>query len=173
MKLPFKHFIGTLFVLASLVFGLTGCPKAEKTVRTAREKSAEIAVYGEKLIQANIDAFKAGEISQATLADLNKVTRVFVDGVGHYRSAIAAAELAVKNGTGDQSTVDTLYNVFDEKVVAAFFAILEKFSVLSGPHVETAKTIIAAIRLTIRAIQGAFSDARYQLELGEVNYVAA
>jgi hypothetical protein len=149
---------------------LAGCPKAEKSLRVARENSAKMASYGEKIVQANIDAFKAGEISRELLVELNGLTGAFVNGLGGYRQALAAAEAAVKAGDVDKTQLDYLYAIFDDQVVAAFFALLARFNVLKGPLGETVKTILASIRLTIRAIQGAFAASGYR---GGIRYVSA
>lgn len=165
-------YLFTCIALYSLLF-MTGCPKVERSLRVAKENSAKMSTYGEKLIKANIDAFDAKEISPELLKELNALTGRFVSGVGVYRDTLAVVELAAKQGGADKKQIDYLYDVFDDQVVAAFFALLAKFNVLTGERAEIAKAILASIRLTIRAIQGAFSDARYDLGLPEVSYVTA
>jgi len=73
-----KHLFTSLLIIASLVFGMTGCPKTPKTVREFREKSAELSTYGRRIITAIGEATLAGEISKGQLAALNPITGAFV-----------------------------------------------------------------------------------------------
>jgi hypothetical protein len=166
------HKLIVIFIV-SISRMLTGCPKGERTIRLAREKSAEMAIYGEKIVQANIDAFKTAEISRELFTELTQLTGKFTVGLGEYRAALSAAEVAIKNGADPKSILDQLYGILDDKVVAAFFALLARANVLSGPHAETIRFILASLRLTIRAVQGAFADAQHELGYPEVNYATA
>lgn len=148
---------------------LTGCPKGEKTVRQLREKSAELSVYGNKIVTAFGDAYRAGEITQDQLRTLNVATGAFTTALGAYRDALTAAERVVKeSGEVPPSTIQMLEKVLDDQVIVAFFEILAKVGVLPLAQSEVIKTILSGIRLTILSIRGAFSDARKQLNLPEV-----
>lgn len=162
-----KKIFGCLIIIYSLL--LFGCPKGEKTVRELREKSAELSVYGTKIVRAFGAAFDAGEITQAQLCQLNVATGAFTEGLGAYRDALAVAERVVKEqGDIPAGTIQMLEKVLDDRVIAAFFDILIKVGAMPISQSEVIKTIISGIRLTILAIRGAFSDARRQLNLPEV-----
>lgn len=160
-----KYRFGIALVLI-WCFVLTGCPSS-KTLRVARENSAKMSIHAAKLIQANIDALKAGELTQAEYNELTRLSGILVDGIGVYRSVVLGA---IESGNTDRSALDQIYDVFDDRVVAAFFALLARVNVLPGGKAEAVRAIISAIRITIRAIQGAFADARHELGLPEVNY---
>jgi hypothetical protein len=138
---------------------LTACPNREKTIRTAREASAQMKIYGVRLIQANIDAFKAGEISRDEFARLNALTGAFIEGVKIYGDALHEIEVIADGATIPKATIDKLAAIFDAHVVDKFFAILEKLKITPGANSETVKAIISAIRLTILSIQSAFATA--------------
>lgn len=159
-----------VMIVASAVF-MTGCPKGQRTVRQLREKSAELAVYGTKIVTAFGDAYRAGEITQDQLRTLNTATGAFTTGLGAYRDALAEAERIVReSGEVPAGTIQTLERVLDDRVIAAFFDILAKVGVLPLSQSEVIKTILSGIRLTILSIRGAFSDARKQLNLPEVKH---
>ena len=154
-----KKIFVCLLVISSLVF-MTACPKAQKTYRSAKEASAKIQIYGTNLIQANIDAYKAKEISQADFAALNKLTGKFVEGVELYREALKEAEkILASGGTLPGGALDRLNAVFSEKVVDAFLKITEQLGVIPGGSSETIKNIVAGIRLAILTVQEAFASA--------------
>lgn len=154
-----KNLLICLIVVAALF--LAGCPKAKNTYRSAKEASAKIQIYGIKLINANMDAFRAGEIDQPTFAELTRLTGRFVDGVEIYRTALAEAEKFLQqNGTIPADTLSRLNFLFNEQVVDAFLAITQKFGVLPEANSELVKTILAGIRLAVLTIADAFSAAR-------------
>lgn len=162
-----KKIILTLLLCFSVF--LTGCPKAEKSFRKARESSAKMAIYGEKIVQANIDARNAGEISQDLFRDLTSLTARYRDGLRIYREALTEAEKLAKSPAFDQKdALNKLSRLFDEQVVDAFLALTQKLNLISGSQSETIKTILASIRLTILAIQGAFSQAGVRLSEANV-----
>lgn len=164
-----KLFVSLLIVYSLLI---TACPKGERTVRELREKSAELSVYGNKLVTAIGDAYRAGEISQDQLRTLNTATGAFVTGLGVYRDAVATAERTVReSGNVPAGTIQTLERVLDDRVIAAFFEVMAKIGVMPLANSEAIKAIISGIRLTILAISSAFSDARHDLGLPtEVRY---
>lgn len=167
MKL-LRNFAICFVVILSLL--ATGCPKAQalKTVRDLKVKSAQLSVYGTKLITAFGDANVAGEITREQLAGLNVGSKAFVEAVGIYREAIANAERIVSSGQSlPAGTLDRLNAILNDQVIAAFFDVLAKVGVLSIARSEIVKTTISAIRLTILAIRGAFSDARDLIHLQE------
>lgn len=162
MKRYFTQFILIFAVVFSLLS--TGCPpkaQVQKTVRDFKVKSAELSVYGTKLIAAFGDAYRAGEITKEQLQTLNRGTGAFVDGVGVYRTAITQAEAIVNSGQPlPANTLSALSTILNDQVIAAFFDILVRVGGMSLAQSETVKAIISGIRLTILAISGAFSDAR-------------
>lgn len=152
-KMP-KAFMSSILIVSVLF--MSACPSA-KTLRDFKETSAKMKIYGIKLIQANIDAFKAGEISQADLAKLNAATGGFVEAVKIYDEALKQTEIIVKETkTLPKDALDKLSIIFNEKVVDAFFKILEVLS--PNAQTETIKNIIAGIRLTILAIGAALGE---------------
>ena len=173
MKKLFTQFVLIFAVIFSLLS--TGCPpkaQVEKTVRDFKVKSAELSVYGTKLISAFGDAYKAGEITKDQLATLNVGTGKFVEAVGIYRAAIAEAEAMVRDGKPwPTGTLDSLQLILNDRVIGAFLDILVKLGTLSIAKSEIVKTTLTAIRLTLLAIHGAFGDARGLMKSGELNYV--
>jgi hypothetical protein len=154
-----KNLLISLIVIGSLF--LSGCPK--KTYRTAKEQSAQIQIYGIKLIEANIAAYKAGELTQAQFAELTTLTGRFRDGVAVYRAILNEAEKQVREtGAVEPPLLNRLESIFTNEVVNAFLAITQKFALLSPVQSETVKNILAGIRLAILAIQGAFAEVRLQ-----------
>jgi len=149
-------------ILFSLLFN-SACPKkVEKTFRKASEASANLSIYGEKLIQANIDAFKAKEISFETFELLNELTRKFVEGVKIYEKALDEAEKLIKENGGQApvGTLERLSKIFSAEVADKFTAILAKFKLISGEQSEAIKTAVAGINLAILAIREAFAGTR-------------
>lgn len=163
MKSNFYKFYRQL--IAAVVIGVfalfsMACPKAQNTYRAAKEASAKIQIYGTKLIDANIAAYKAKEISQADFAALNRLTGTFVEGVEIYRAALKEAEkILASGGTLPKGTLDRLDLVFNEKVVDAFLAMTQKLGVIPGVNTEAIKSIVAGIRLAILTVQEAFASA--------------
>lgn len=165
---PLKVVLIVAILIWSLV--MTGCPKGQKTVRTMKEKSAEMSIYGAKLVTAFGDAYRAREITQGQLAQLNVATKAFTIGLGAYRTAIAELERQVEaNPTLPAGALDRLQVIFNDQVVATFFQILAAVGVVSLDKSQIIQTIISSIRLTILAIQGAFSEVRYNLKLPQPN----
>ena len=158
-------------IIFCLVFSLltAGCPKGDKTIRELREKSAEMSIYGEKLVAAVGDAYRAGEISQEQLRQINVVTGAFVRGLGVYREAVSRTEQIIKNGEPlPRDALGVLNRLLDAQVVAAFFDVLVKIGGMPLANSVAIQAILSGIRLTILALQSAFSDARQQFM--EVRY---
>lgn len=152
-----KKLLTSLLIIASIV--LTGCPKGEKTVRQLREKSAEMSIYGTKLITAFGEAYKAGEITQDQLRTLNTATGAFVTGVGIYREALAEAERQVKAGEAPKDVLGRVDRILDAQVIATFFKILERIAGLSVERSAAIQAILSAARVAILAIKNAVSEA--------------
>lgn len=161
-----KILIGIILIY-SLVFTMA-CP-AKKTFRELKETSAKMKIYGTNLIQANIDAFRAGEVTQADLTKLNRVTRRFMEAITIYDDAIRAAE-TVANQTANvpTTTLDKLRIILDEQVVTEFFAVLDILRVLPIANSDKFKSIISGIRLTILAIQATVANV-YNLQREQIN----
>lgn len=157
-----RIFLSILLIFS--IFTLTACPKAEKTIRTFREQSAKMSIYGGKLIDANKDAFQAKEISKELFAGLTDLSGKFRDGLKIYRDSVNDAEIAYKSaGKLPPGVLGKLQVLFNEKVVEAFSNLALKLELVTGTQSETIKSIVASIRLTILAIQGAFSIAKIHL----------
>lgn len=156
----------TRFILIFIVtFGLlsTGCPKAPQSIRDFKEKSAQLSVYGEHLIKAFGDAEVAGEITKEQLGTLNKATGAYVKAVGVYRAAIAEAEQVLASGkTLPAGTITHLTSILNDQVVAAFFDILTSLHFMTESQAQLFETFISGLRLTILALQGAFSELTTQ-----------
>lgn len=165
-----KKLIISILILSLFCLGKAcNSEKAKKTFRTASESSAKITIYGEKLIQANINALEAKEISPVTFQKLTRTTGFFVRGAAVYERALEETENLIKQRGGEipPATLENLSKIFNEQVVSKFFDILREFDALSAEQSEYAKTILAGIRLAILAIQDAFAAAR---DLGGQNY---
>ena len=150
-----------LLIIFILIFSLftAGCPKGQKSVRKARELSAQMQIYGIKLIEANIASFKANEITQNQLAELNKGTALYVKAIDVYRAAIREAETIVNSGKPlPAGTLNQISVILNSQVVEAFFDIMERLKIIPGAMSETVKNILAGIRLTILALQGVFAE---------------
>ena len=140
---------------------LLGCPKGEKTYRTAKEASATMQIYSLNLIQANIDAFNAGEISLAHKDAIAKLTGRLVQGIDVYRRALAQTEDLLKTGKPlDGNTLATLNSIFDNEIVVPFFNVLNVTNLISGDKANLIKTIISSLRAAILTISDAFSQGR-------------
>ena len=162
MKTTIK--IITAFLLMYSLLLLTACPKAEtveKSLRKARESSAQMSIYGTKIVNANVEAYQAKEISPELFKELTVLTGKFSDGLKIYRDALDGAEkIFAQTKNLPSGTVNKLAAVFDEQVVATFLALADKLNLVRGAQAETIKTALASIRLTILALQGAFAEAR-------------
>ena len=144
----------------------TGCPKAAKTVRDLRVKSAELSTYAGKLCAAFGEAFTAGEINRAQLMELNNGCKVFASALGAYRDAVAEAERVVAGGgTLPTDTIGVLKTILDDRVISAFFDIMVKVGLMPIAQSTVVQTVISSIRLTILALQGLFAEAQNQLRL--------
>lgn len=157
----------TLILFISITFLGTACPSSQKTIRKATELSAQMQIYGTKLIVANRESFQAQEITLAQFKTLNDGTEFYIKAVDVYRDAVkTAAEVIKNNPDGAKTTLDKLSLLFNDKVVDAFFKILEKLNVIPGANSETVKAIIAGIRLTILAITQLFAELQTEVEGG-------
>lgn len=160
-------FIAALLIAVFTLLG-TACPKANKTIRSLEEKSAEMSIYGRNLIEAFGKAHDEGVISDENLRGLNIVTDKYVLGVSLYNKALAEAKRKVQeNPDTAKVTIAELDKYFDAQVVAVFFEILTEVGALSISRSEVIQTILASIRLTILTIKQTFSATRVQL--AEVN----
>lgn len=158
-----KKIIITMLLIYSIF--LLGCPKGEKTYRKAKEASATVQIYSLKLIEANIDAYKAGEISLETKDKFAKLTGKLVKGISVYRNILGQAEKTLKNGNAlDGNALATLNRVFDMEVVAPFLSILSEVNLLSGDKAELIKTIITSLRVAILTISDAFAQGKIYAE---------
>lgn len=170
MKKLFTQFVLIFAVIFSLLS--TGCPsktEVAKTVRDFKVKSAELSVYGGKLVTAFGDAYKAGEITREQLATLNVGTNKFVVAVGIYRAAIAEVETIVRDGkTWPTGTLDRLQLILNDGVIGTFLDILVRLGTLSIAKSEIVKTTLTAIRITLLAISGAFGNARDLMNQPEI-----
>lgn len=153
-----KLFISLLIIYSMF---LLGCPKGEKTYRRAKEASATVQVYSLKLIQANIDVFKAGEISLETKDKIAGLTGKLVGGIRIYRNALAQNENSLKDGNAlDGNALATLNRIFDMQVIPPFLSILSEVNLLSGDKAELIKTIITSLRVAILTISDAFAQGK-------------
>lgn len=160
-----------LVVVMTFSLPMMGCSKAEKTVKTFRTKSAQLAVYGEKITTAIGNAYVAGEISREQLKELNKATGAFTSGLGTYREAVSAAEKIVRSGQPlPRDALGVLDRLFDTEVVAAFTKIAEGVGVLSIGQSEKIKTLLSGARFLILAIKALIADARAEFETAGVSY---
>lgn len=161
-----KNFIIAIILIYSIL--LTGCPKADKSLREAREASAKIQVQAIGIIKANTAAFKAGEIDLETFSALTHATGKLVDGIKFYRARLAEAE-AVYKATKEmppKSTLDALAIVFDQRVAGVVLDLVAMLKIVSGPRMEEVRVIVAAIQLVIASIRQLFAVMeRYEQEL--------
>lgn len=152
-----KSLIAIFLIFA--VMALTACPKANKTLRTLRESSAKLSIYGTNIIHANIEAYKANEISANLFKDLTAFTGRYRDAVKIYRDSLDAAESIYKSTKNlPPGTIEKLSKLLDA-VVSAFTDLTTKLNLVTGSQANTIKNIIASVQLTFLALQGAFSQA--------------
>ncbi len=163
-----KQFLIALIVLGSLI--LTGCPKAKKTVREFKEKSAEVTIYARNLNQAFNKAFIDGVITRDELRLYGTVDTAFGKALAAYRAGIEAAEKVV-NETGELPK-DTILKVdrLLDSVVTAFLDLTVKLGVMSFAQSETVRTILRGIQMLLLSLKAFVADARGAYGL-EVNYV--
>lgn len=157
----------TLFLICSLLLLSTSCDK--KTLRDFKNASAQMKIYGINFTRANIDSFKAGDLSKDDLRILNRATRRYLEAVKIFDAEIKVAEQIIKDSkSAPKTTLDKLRVVFSEQVVAEFNRILDTLAQIPGANNEKVKNIIASIRLTIATIESLLSETESQ---GELNYV--
>lgn len=161
-----KRIFLAALLLCSLLFA-TGCPGGEKTVQKARQASAKLSVFGEKLIEANIDAFRAGEISLDQFRSLNNVTRKYVDGVRAYRAAVDIAEKAIAAGADAKTSLAKVQTVF---LTAANLAaeLAEQLKLITGSQAEIVRNIIVGIEIALATISSFFAEADMAIDRREV-----
>lgn len=158
----------TSVIILSFVFSMTACGP-EKTVKAFKVKSAELSVYGGKLVTAFGDAYVAGEITREQLAELNKVSATFIKGLGVYRDAVAAAEKIVRSGQPlPRDTFGILDRLFAAEVVAAFTAIAVKVGVLTIGTSDKVKELIGGIQILLLAIKALVAETKAGYSAGDV-----
>ena len=64
-------------------------------IRKALEESVKMSMYGGKIINANIEAYKAGEITKETFETITEITGLLVEAIRSYR-ATGLADLALR-----------------------------------------------------------------------------
>lgn len=156
---PSISVIIAVFALAAVLITSTGCPwSGNTTVQKARAASAKLSVLGEKVIQANIDAYKAGEISVDQFRSLNKVTRKYVDGVRAYRAAVEIAENAIKAGADARTELGKIQAIFLTASNAAV-DLAQELKLITGSQAETVRNIIVGIELALSTVATFFAEA--------------
>lgn len=153
-----KKFLLSLIVISSLLF--TGCPKAEKTYRTAKEASANIQFHTLKLIEANIAGYKSGELSLQRKDSIAVLTGNLQKGIEIYRKALKEVEPYLKGNKplpGD--TLSKLQTIFKKEVVDKVAAITEELRLMSPEQSALFRTTMAAIDLAIVSIYSSFAEA--------------
>lgn len=152
----------SLVLICSVFF--TGCPSGEKTtIREFKEASAKMSVHGQKIIQANIDAFKAKEITAGQLADLNSVTRQFTNAVKVYREAIKVAERTIAAGEETVNGAAQRLRVVFTSVQQAYLNLSNSIKGFPGANSEKAQAILAGIDLSISIITALFSQVEREI----------
>ena len=164
-----KKLLTVLFLIYAMV--LMACPRGEKTFRKAQEASVKVQIYSLKLIEANVAAYKAGEISLETKDKIAALTGKLVKGIKIYRNAVGNSEQMLKNGQPlDGNSLATLNRIFDMEVVAPFLGVLTQINLLSGDKSELIKTIISSIRVAIVTISDTFAQSRQQFAGGKLEW---
>jgi hypothetical protein len=152
-----NRFIATLALLG--ILALTGCPGGAKSIRSAKEQSAKLKIYGRNIIRANVAGFKAGEISRSDLQVLNLATAKYIGAVAALDEGIKAAELASKAG-GAKFDLDALERILNSEVVPAFVEMLGKLKLLPAGGSGIVQQAILGIQLTIAALRTISSEVR-------------
>jgi hypothetical protein len=136
-------------------------------------QSAKIQVRAIGLINANTEAFKAGEIDIDTFAALTHATGRLVEGIKFYRVELAKVETAaeVAKANPGKDVLNTLFVIFDSRVAGVVIELATMLKVISGPQSEKIKAIIAGLQLLISSMKGLFADARNSIEGGQTAWV--
>jgi hypothetical protein len=146
-----KTFFTTLLVLASFVFGLTGC--TPDTVAKAKKASAKLASYADKGVNVTRDIYQQKLIS---LELKDKIADGFIklsDAGIAFDAAVANAE-QVYGSNVPQAEVERLFAVFDSSVVAQFLAVLTSLKLINDAPALAA--VIESIKAAVLVIADAF-----------------
>jgi hypothetical protein len=149
MKL--RTFLTTLLVIASFVFGMTGC--TPKTIAKAKKASSKLATYANNGVNVTRDIY------QQKLISLELKDKI-ADGFVKLSAAGIAFDAAVKNAESvygpnvPATEVERLFAVFDQSVVAQFLAVVASLKLISD--VPSLEAVIATIKTAILVIADAF-----------------
>lgn len=146
-----KSFCLCLLLLASFVFGLTGC--TPDTVAKAKKASSKLASYADKGVNVTRDIYQQKLIS---LELKDKIADGFIklsDAGIAFDAAVANAE-KVYGSNVPQSEVEQLFAVFDQKVVAQFLAVVASLKLISNTPALAA--VIESIKVAVLVIADAF-----------------
>lgn len=165
-----KRIFITMLIVASFVFGLTGCDKTA-SIRKAKEEIAKARIYGRNVQKANNDGFRAGNLSAGDLAKLTAAAAKYRDGINIAEKAIAAADEAIKNGATAKDVLGVLQSELDSNVINALQAFVESVTTVPPALTDKVKNWLAAIQVVIATIRTLFADAQHAA--GGENYGTA
>lgn len=155
-----KRYAITLLVFASFVFGLTGCPKANETIRDFKENSAKAKIYAIKIQQAHNASFDAGDLTKDQLRVLTQATAKFRDGIKALDAGIRQAEVILRdNPDGKRTALDMLDRILTDEVVTAFDQMVQA---VTGVHPIDSRVEgwINTIRIALAALRAILADVR-------------
>jgi hypothetical protein len=163
MKL--KTFLTTLLIMASLVFGMTGCnkTKALTSVRKADELAAKLLIYGRNIAQANNESFRQGNIPEPVHKATNEAVKHYLDGVDVFIQAINSAKTTITNGGDAPSQLDILEEIFNQNVVGAGLAIANLVTTIPAALADKIGGWAAAIQLAITSFRALIAETRVAL----------
>jgi hypothetical protein len=145
------RFFTTLLLLASFVFGLTGC--GPDTIAKAKKESAKLATYADKGVNVTRDLYQQKLIS---LELKDKIADGFIklsDAGLAFDAAVVNAE-TVYGSKVPASEVQKLFATFDSQVVAQFLAVLSEFKLVNNsPQLAL---VIESIKAAVLVIADAF-----------------
>lgn len=158
-----RPYYGGLHVLVLIpAILLTGCPKANETIRDFKNNSAKAKIYAIKIQQANIASFDAGDLTKDQLRVLTQATAKFRDGIKALDAGIRQAEVILRdNPDGKRTALDMLDRVLTDEVMTAFDQMI---AAITGVHtidsrvegwINTIRIALAALRAVLAGVHNA------------------
>lgn len=145
--------LAALLLVAAFAFGLTGCPKANETIRDFKNNSAKAKIYAIKIQQAHNASFDAGDLTKDQLRVLTKATAKFRDGIKALDAGVRQAEIILRdNPDGKRTVIDMLDRILTDEVVTAFDQMV---AAITGAHVVDSRVEgwINTIRIALAALR--------------------
>jgi hypothetical protein len=146
-----KQLFLSMLIVASFVFGLTGC--APDTIAKAKKESSKLASYADKGVNVTRDLYQQKLIS---LELKDKIADGFIklgDAGIAFDADVANAE-KVYGSSVPAPEIEKLFATFDTNVVGQFLAVLASFKLINSSAAIAA--VIESIKAAVLVIADAF-----------------